>query len=201
MSKEASERVNEYRSNLYIYKLLHKLIRRVFPSDQIRFWKNRDHIVQSNGWRLFFKPFYLYSQRRILARYNAGIPSSEHISPFTTPHGLTGIFISNGAFIGEGCTIFQQVTIGSNTLLDSKRAGAPTIGRNVYIGAGAKIIGNVSIGDGVRIGANCVITSDVPANATVVSSPPRIIYHAKPRDNTFVNWNAYLREKNFDSNS
>ena len=64
--------------------------------------------------------------------------------------------------------IFQQVTIGSNTLLDSKKYGAPTIGDNVYIGAGAKIIGNVQIGDNVRIGANAVVTKDVPPNTLVV---------------------------------
>ena len=83
------------------------------------------------------------------------------------PHGITGIFISGSAKIGKGCTIFQQVTIGSNTLPDSKGFGAPIIGDNVYIGAGAKIIGNVHVGDRCRIGANAVVVRDVPADTVV----------------------------------
>lgn len=83
------------------------------------------------------------------------------------PHGITGIFISSSAKIGKGCVIFQQVTIGSNTLPDSKGFGAPVIGDNVYIGAGAKIIGNVHVGDRCRIGANAVVVRDVPADTVV----------------------------------
>lgn len=105
------------------------------------------------------------------------------------PHGICGIFISQGAKIGEGCTIFQQVTIGSNMLKDSKGYGAPVIGDNVYIGAGAKIIGNVKIGNNCRIGANCVVTRDVPDNATVVLEQPRIIVHEMERENEFVSYN------------
>jgi serine O-acetyltransferase len=85
------------------------------------------------------------------------------------PHGMHGIFISGAAKIGKNCVIFQHVTIGSNTLVDSKGLGAPTIGDNVYIGAGAKIIGNVKIGNGVRIGANATVVKDVPDNCVVVS--------------------------------
>lgn len=105
------------------------------------------------------------------------------------PHGICGIFISQGAVIGADCTIFQQVTIGSNMLKDSRGFGAPTIGDNVYIGAGAKIIGNVKIGNNCRIGANCVVTKDVPDNATVVLEQPRIIVHEMERENEFVNYN------------
>lgn len=105
------------------------------------------------------------------------------------PHGICGIFISQGAKIGKNCTIFQQVTIGSNTLKDSSGYGAPQIGDNVYIGAGAKIIGNVKIGNNCRIGANCVVTKDVPDNATVVMEQPRIIVHEMERENEFVNYN------------
>lgn len=101
------------------------------------------------------------------------------------PHGIIGIFISQGAQIGENATIFHQVTIGSNTLKDSKNFGAPKIGNNVYIGAGAKIIGGVTIGDNVRIGANAVVTSNIPANATVVLERPRILEHLEQRNNEF----------------
>ncbi len=114
---------------------------------------------------------------------SSDIPTDLHLITF--PHGISGVYISEKAKIGNNCTIFQQVTIGSNTLSDSKHYGAPTIGNNVYIGAGAKIIGNVNIGDDVRIGANAVIVNDIPSNSTVVVSPNRVIAHHNKRDNTF----------------
>lgn len=104
------------------------------------------------------------------------------------PHGLTGILISSGAKIGKKCTIYHQVTIGSNSLGDSKGAGSPTIGDNCLIGAGAKIIGDVIVGNNVRIGANAVVVKDVPDNAVVVNQPSRIIQ----KDNLSNNFKRYV---------
>jgi len=70
-------------------------------------------------------------------------------------------------------------------LKDSKGFGAPVIGNDVYIGAGARIIGNVRIGNQCRIGANCVVTKDVPDRATVVLAKPRVFIHEEERDNSF----------------
>ncbi len=113
------------------------------------------------------------------------------------PHGLCGVFISKGAVIGDDCTIFQQVTIGSNTFSDTKNPGAPKIGNHVYIGAGAKIIGGITIGNNVRIGANTVVFKDVPDNCTVVNnSDLRIIKHSKKKDNSFKSYANYVGEKN-----
>jgi serine O-acetyltransferase len=84
------------------------------------------------------------------------------------PHGAHGVFISNSAHIGSKCVIFQQVTIGSNTIKDSKNQGAPYLEDGVYIGCGAKIIGNVHVGRNARIGANCVVVKDVPPNSVTV---------------------------------
>lgn len=82
------------------------------------------------------------------------------------PH-LNGVFIHENASLGENCTILQQVTIGANEHKhDYKKA--PQLGNRVYIGAGAKIIGGIAIGDDVRIGANAVVTKNVPAGKTVV---------------------------------
>lgn len=82
------------------------------------------------------------------------------------PH-LNGIFIHSNASLGNDCTILQQVTIGANEhKMDYNKA--PTIGNRVYFGAGAKIIGDISLGDDVRVGANAVVTKDVPAGMTVV---------------------------------
>ena len=106
------------------------------------------------------------------------------------PHGMKSIFISGSATIGRNCVIFQQVTIGSNTLPDSKGTGAPEIGDNCYIGAGAKIIGNVKIGDNVRIGANAVVYRDVPDNSVVISGKQRIITSKTPLDNKYYTFHG-----------
>lgn len=81
------------------------------------------------------------------------------------PHKPLGIFISNWTHVGNNCVIYQQVTIGSNLLKDSKGYGAPYVEDGVYIGCGAKIIGNVHVGKNARIGANCVVVKDVPDNS------------------------------------
>ena len=111
------------------------------------------------------------------------------------PHGLCGVFISGGAIIGKNCTIFQQVTIGSNTLEDSKHVGAPTIGDNVFIGAGAKIIGNVKIGDNVRIGAGAIVVDDVPNNSTIIMKGSKIIKSSKDRKNSFIELDKFIKKK------
>lgn len=111
-------------------------------------------------------------------------------SPLILPHGVSGIFITQSATIGKNVVIFQQVTIGANTIKDSKSYGAPSIGDNVYIGAGAKIIGGAHISDNCRIGANAVVVEDVPYNSLVVCEKSRIITRDIPLDNTF---NPYLK--------
>ena len=107
------------------------------------------------------------------------------------PHGIHGLFVSEHASIGKNCVIFQQVTIGSNMIKDSKTFGSPKIGNNVYIGAGAKIIGNITIGDNCRIGANTVVVKSMKPNTVAVASETRIIESKKELDN-----NYYLQGKN-----
>src|SRR6478752_6922393 len=85
------------------------------------------------------------------------------------PHKQHGIFIAPSTRIGKRVTIYQQVTIGKNDSPSSPRFGSPVIGDDVYIGAGAKIIGRVTIGAGARIGAGAVVVTDVPAGTTFVS--------------------------------
>ena len=122
--------------------------------------------------------------KKIEKSYNASIPISCNIPESTIfPHQLSNIFISGHSKIGEGCVIFQGVTIGSNTLSDSKNHGSPIIGNNVYIGAGATIIGNITIGDNVRIGANTTVTKSVDANTTCVAQPNVYIKHKERREN------------------
>jgi len=91
------------------------------------------------------------------------------------PHP-NGVVIHGEARIGDDCMIMQQVTVG---MIDEGEV--PVIGNRVYIGAGAKIIGNVTVGDGARIGANAVVVNDVPSNATAVGIPARIIRRASAK--------------------
>ena len=136
---------------------------------------------------IIIKALLIRKYNKLTFKCQSFYPLSKEISDdITFPHGISGIFISMNATIKEGCTIFQQVTIGSNNLKDSKSSGSPTIGKNCYIGAGAKIIGNVTIGDNCRIGANTTVTKDIPSNSTVVNAPFRIIKHDIVKDNRFI---------------
>lgn len=122
--------------------------------------------------------------KKIEKSYNASIPIESDVPASTIfPHQLTNIFISAHSHIGEGCIIFHGVTIGSNTLSDSKNHGSPTIGNNVYIGAGATILGNITIGDNVRIGANTTVTNSVESDSTVVSQHSVLIKHKERKEN------------------
>lgn len=151
------------------------------------FFKIRNKAKNSKGPKRWLAR---YKHHKIMKENSCSIPFCKEIfeGRVTFPHGLNGIFISQGAQIGDNCVIFHQVTIGSNTIRESKNFGCPIIGENVYIGCGAKIIGGVHIGNNVRIGANCIVTQDVPDNATVVMEKPRVIIHNKELDNTFVNY-------------
>lgn len=152
--------------------------------DQNEFWKHRGKMQKSKN--SLIRKYHSLKCQKILYKNNASIePQTKIDGRITFPHGLNGILISAGAEIGKNCTVFHQVTIGSNTAQGSKHIGSPKIGDNVYIGAGAKIIGGITIGNNVRIGANCVVTEDVEDNATVVLNKPRIIVHKETRDNSF----------------
>ena len=86
-------------------------------------------------------------------------------------HGM-GVVIGETSIIGDNVTLFQGVTLGGTGKERGKRH--PTLGNNVVVGAGAKILGNIHIGDNVSVGANAVVLQDVPPNSTVVGVPGRI---------------------------
>lgn len=132
------------------------------------FWEAREVILSRNSKHMLAELLCKIIRRH----YGAAIPINKEINHFNTPHGFYGIFISKNAKIDEGCLIYQQVTIGSD---DS--GGAPIIGKNCLIGAGAKVIGNVRVGNNVRIGANAIVVTDIPDDCTVVMNKPRIILH------------------------
>ena len=90
-------------------------------------------------------------------------------------HGM-GVVIGETAIIGDYALIYQGVTLGGTGKESGKRH--PTLGENVVVGAGAKVLGNLQIGSNVRIGAGSVVLRDVPSDSTVVGIPGRILYRA-----------------------
>uniref|UniRef100_UPI0032B1ED83 serine O-acetyltransferase n=1 Tax=uncultured Abyssibacter sp. TaxID=2320202 RepID=UPI0032B1ED83 len=91
-------------------------------------------------------------------------------------HGM-GVVIGETAVVGDDCTLYHGVTLGGTSWSPGKRH--PTLGNNVVIGAGAKVLGPLTIGDGARIGSNAVVVSDVPPGATVVGIPGRVVTERK----------------------
>jgi len=144
-------------------------------ADARKFWKYRA-IVLNPQTKCIKRNWCQFKMNKITRFYNAVIPNQAMIKgdPIL-PHGLIGIFISKSARIGENCTIFQNVTIGSNQLKGSKTEGSPVIENNVLIGANAVVIGGITIGEGSYIGAGCAVATDIPSNVTVVSAKTRII--------------------------
>ncbi len=121
------------------------------------------------GW--IISRWAVLAHRRWSAITGADIPLNAKIAGgLALPHP-NGVVIAPGATIGPNCLIFQQVTIGHG----GPRPGFPTIGGHVDIGAGARVLGGVTIGDHAKIGANAVVLCDVPAGATAVGIPARIL--------------------------
>lgn len=90
-------------------------------------------------------------------------------------HGM-GVVIGETAIVGNYCLIYQGVTLGGTGKETGKRH--PTLGENVVIGGGAKVLGNINIGNNVRIGAGSVVLKDVPSDCTVVGVPGRVVYRS-----------------------
>lgn len=88
-------------------------------------------------------------------------------------HGM-GVVIGETAEIGDDCTIYQAVTLGGTSLYRGAKRH-PTLGRGVVVGAGAKVLGGFTVGDGAKIGSNAVVVKPVPAGATAVGNPARVI--------------------------
>ncbi|MEO1465437.1 MAG: serine O-acetyltransferase [Cyanobacteria bacterium J06633_1] len=113
-----------------------------------------------------------------LARFLTGIeihPGAQIGQGVFIDHGM-GVVIGETAIIGDRCLIYQGVTLGGTGKESGKRH--PTLGENVVVGGGAKVLGNIQIGNNVRIGAGSVVLRDVPSNCTVVGIPGRVIYRS-----------------------
>lgn len=150
--------------------------------DKEKYFRYRN-IVMERKYPPFIREYYKYRIDKIHIKYGAKIYTDISCGAYfegipILPHDLSGIFIASTAHIGKNVTILQQVTIGGNPATydgTSPISQAATIGDNVIIGAGAKIIGDVKIGNNVKIGANAVVTHDIPDNCIAVGVPARVI--------------------------
>lgn len=116
-----------------------------------------------------------------IARFITGIeihPGATIGKAFFIDHGM-GVVIGETAIVGDYVLLYQGVTLGGTGKESGKRH--PTLGNNVVVGAGAKVLGNIEVGSNVRIGAGSVVLRNVPSNCTVVGVPGRIIYRSGVR--------------------
>ncbi|MBU0709515.1 MAG: serine O-acetyltransferase [Candidatus Omnitrophica bacterium] len=125
---------------------------------------------------IFYKLHMFFTARFIsqIARSITGIeihPGAQIGKRFFVDHGM-GVIVGETSIIGDDVLLYQGVTLGGTGLKQGKRH--PTIGNNVVIGAGAKILGDITIGDKSYVGANAVVIKDVPPNSTVVGVPGRV---------------------------
>ena len=116
-----------------------------------------------------------------IGRFLTGIeihPGATIGRGFFIDHGM-GVVIGETAEIGDNCTLYHGVTLGGTSWAKEKRH--PTLGNNVIIGSGAKILGPFTVGDDSKIGSNSVVVKEVPAQATVVGIPGRVVMSAEKR--------------------
>ncbi len=122
-------------------------------------------------WGIPFLPRFISYLTRIITGIEIH-PRARIGRRFFIDHG-EGVVIGETTIIGDDVLIYQQVTLGGTGNEHGKRH--PTIGNNVIIGAGAKILGNITVGDNTRIGAGSVVIDDVPEHCTVVGVPGRVV--------------------------
>ena len=120
-----------------------------------------------------------------IGRFFTGIeihPGAVIGQRFFIDHGM-GVVIGETAVIGDDCTLYHGVTLGGTSWKQGKRH--PTLENKVVVGAGAKILGPITIGSSAKIGSNAVVISDVPANATAIGIPARVVDSEKKKTSSF----------------
>ncbi len=143
------------------------------PGFRFSFWMRVSKLLLN---KKMLRPLFYFSVlrwRHYAIKYGIHISYKANIGNGLYIGHCGGMIIGHLANIGKNFNISQGVTIGRTNRGDKK--GRPIIGNNVYIGAGAKLIGNITIGNNVAIGANAVVTHSVPDNAVVAGIPARII--------------------------
>ena len=124
-----------------------------------------------NYWNVPFIPRFISYLTRIITGIEIH-PKAKIGNRVFIDHG-EGVVIGETAEVGDDVLIYQQVTLGGTGKEHGKRH--PTIGNNVVLGAGAKVLGNIKVGNNVRIGAGSVVIDDVPDNSTVIGVPGKVV--------------------------
>lgn len=132
----------------------------------------RNHLIL----RYFVYPFSRLYLRKLTYKFGIDIPFQTRIGPGFYVGHFGSIVVNGGCVIGKNCNISHGVTLGRANR--GKRKGVPVIGNGVYIGPGAKVVGGVRVGNNVAIGANCVVTTDIPDHSVVIGVPGRVISNA-----------------------
>lgn len=127
------------------------------------------HWLWRCNWKLLARVISNFSRWVTLIEIHPGAVISEG---FFVDHGA-GVVIGETASLGDNVTLYQGVTLGGTGKEKGKRH--PTIGSNVVIGTGARVLGNITVGDNCKVGAGAVVLRDVPPNCTVVGNPGRIV--------------------------
>lgn len=138
------------------------------------FFYGKKHIDKRNVWdKLNYLIYKILNSIFVIGIFNTEIKASHTVSNDLILYHPYGIVINPSSVIKENVIIRQQVTIGNKGI--GNEQGCPVIGKNVEIGAGAKIIGSISIGDNSKIGANAVVTKSFPKNSIIVGVPGKNI--------------------------
>ena len=146
-----------------------------YPGLHAVIWHKLSHALWNSG---------LYTMARFsshISRWLTGIeihPAARIGRRLVIDHGM-GVVIGETAEIGDDCYLYHQVTLGVARTMGGKRH--PTVGNNVIIGAGAKVLGPITVGDNARVGSNAVVVDAVPADTTVVGIPARPVVRKQPR--------------------
>jgi serine O-acetyltransferase len=138
-----------------------------YPGLHAVIWHTLSHAL----WRQRLRLLARFSSH--LARWFTGIeihPAAKLGRRLVIDHGM-GVVIGETAEVGDDCYLYHEVTLGVARTMGGKRH--PTIGNNVIIGAGAKVLGPITVGDNARIGSNAVVVEPVPSDTTVVGIPAR----------------------------
>ena len=141
----------------------------LYPGVSAIFWHRASHFLYIHNFKFLAR---WISQT---VRFWTGIeihPGAKIGKRFFIDHGM-GVIIGETTIIGDNCTIYQGVTLGGTGKDTGKRH--PTLGNNVMVGSGAKILGPFTVGDNSKIAAGAVVLSEVPANSTCVGVPARIV--------------------------
>lgn len=126
-----------------------------------------------------------------IARWLTGIeihPAAKIGRRLVIDHGM-GVVIGETAEVGDDCYFYHQVTLGVARAIGGKRH--PSVGNNVIIGAGAKVLGPIRVGDNSRVGANSVVLEDVPSDTTVVGIPARPVDRVRTRERKLPGFDPY----------